>query len=473
MRQTPFLLIGFLCLLSLGGCKKYLNVPPEGQYTGPQVFTSEIAIQQAINGLYNNLATDSLYGESLSTTTVEMLGQQWYTQNTLWSDLAQYLNSTTTQPSFEEIWQSAYATILDANVVIQGIQGAVSGGVVNAAHGDEMMGEAMGIRAMLHFDMLRMFGPVMSTSAGNASIPYYRRPDGTVQPILSGTQALDSVLADLKEADSLLSADPIITAGPNVSAYGVAPDFYTGNRNERFNYYAVKALMARAYLWGGLTSPAHDSALAVLRAASQWFPWLPFGDITGNPVNPDRIFSTEVLFGVYNREMYTNYNAVFLSPTTTIQNTLCQEPSVLTTTFENNENDYRYLSTWEVGFLGDYYNYKYAPMPQNQTWGFIQPLIRKSELFYIVAETDPSPSVGMAYLDSVRYNRGLANLATSAVLCAEIQKEYQKEFIGEGQLFYYYKRKDVASLSSLYAGYVGTVAPVYQVPLPLSESSLR
>jgi hypothetical protein len=67
----------------------------------------------------------------------------------------------------------------------------------------------------------------------------------------------------------------------------------------------------------------------------------------------------------------------------------------------------------------------------------------------------------------------LPNLTSTAVLSAEIQKEYQKEFIGEGQLFYFYKRKNVTPLASLFANYPYTVAPVYQVPLPLSETTLR
>jgi hypothetical protein len=397
MRQTPFLLIGFLSVLSLGSCKKYLNVQPEGQYTNPQVFTNESAIEQALNGLYNNLATDSLYGSALSATTVELLAQQWYTQNPGYVEISEYeYTNTAVEPYFEDIWQSAYGNILDANVVIQGIGEAVSSGLVNAARGNEMIGEAIAIRAMLHFDLLRIFGPVMSAGAGSPAIPYYRQPNGQVQPILTGAQALDSVLADLTQAESLLSADPIITGGPNVAAYGVTPDFYTGNRSQRLNYYAVKALMARAYLWGGLTSAAHDSALAVINAASQWFPWLPYADIIGNPVNPDRIFSTEVLFGVYNREMYTDYNNGFLPslPTATI---LGQEPSTIAATFENNENDYRYETTWETGTQNIANFYKYAPTTdETVNWEFIQPLIRKSELFYIVAETDPNQSVGFA-----------------------------------------------------------------------------
>lgn len=476
MRQLKrFLLIGLLPLFSLWGCKKYLALQPVGTYNSAEVFANENAINQALYGLYNNMATDSLYGASLTSTTIDLMGQQWNTGNSIDASIGQYLyTNALVMPAFENIWQTAYATILNANVVIQGIDGAIASGVVNAAHGNEMKGEAIAIRAMLQFDLLRIFGPVMSTGASSPAIPYYTVPDGHVQPILSGTEVLDSVLADLQQAESLLSADPVITGGTNTGAFGATNDFYAGSRNQRLNYYAVKALMARAYLWGGLTSAAHDSALAVINDASQWFPWLPDNDIAGSGVaNPNRIFSTEILFGVYNKELYTNYNAFFL-PTLSATTGLYQNTSTVSTTFENNEDDYRYLPLWQAGVSYTYF-YKYAPTTDlTSNWQFIQPLIRKSEMYYIVAETDPSPSVGMAYIDSVRQHRGLQPLDPAAVLAAEIQKEYQKEFIGEGQLFFYYKRMNVPSLSSPFAVYWPyTLTPIYQVPLPLSETSLR
>jgi hypothetical protein len=471
MRPIKFLLIGLLPILFLGSCKKYLNLRPVGKYIGPEVFSNENAINQALYGLYNNMATDSLYGAALSATTIEMLAQQWYSQSSVYGEIAQYqYTNAQVQPAFENIWQTAYADILNANVVIQGIDEAIAGGVVNTTHGNQMKGEALAIRAMLHFDLLRTFGPVMSTNAGDPAIPYYTQPDGHIQPILTGTQTLDSVLADLTKAESLLSADPVITGGPNVAAYATSADFYAGSRNQRLNYYAVKALMARAYLWGGLNSAAHDSALAVINGASQWFPWRPVGNGVNNP---DHIFSTEILFGVYNKEMYTNYNILFL-PSVPATAGLFQIKNTLAGTFENNEDDYRYLGTWQNGVSYTYF-YKYAP-PADLTsnWQYVQPLIRKTEMYYIVAETDPDPAVGIAYMDTVRQNRGLQPLDPTVVLSTEIRKEYQKEFMGEGQLFYYYKRTNVASLSSPFAIYYPyTVTPAYKVPLPLSETSLR
>lgn len=65
-----------------------------------------------------------------------------------------------------------------------------------------------------------------------------------------------------------------------------------------------------------------------------------------------------------------------------------------------------------------------------------------------MAETDPDPDQQRYYLNTVRNNRGLTNLVAGADMPAEIQKAYQKEFWGEGQLFFYYKRKALTTVPS-------------------------
>jgi hypothetical protein len=60
-------------------------------------------------------------------------------------------------------------------------------------------------------------------------------------------------------------------------------------------------------------------------------------------------------------------------------------------------------------------------------------------------------------------------------MATEIQKEYQKEFWGEGQLFFYYKRTNKTSIPSAISGTanVTMTAAKYVVPLPLSETTPR
>jgi len=75
----------------------------------------------------------------------------------------------------------------------------------------------------------------------------------------------------------------------------------------------------------------------------------------------------------------------------------------------------------------------------------------------------------------VRLNRGLPNLTAGTVAVPEILKEYQKEFYGEGQLFYYYKRTNANAIpnGSTTSGNITMDKTKYVLPLPLSETGFH
>jgi hypothetical protein len=96
-------------------------------------------------------------------------------------------------------------------------------------------------------------------------------------------------------------------------------------------------------------------------------------------------------------------------------------------------------------------------------------LIRLSEVFYIAAEAAATPADGVDYLNAVRLKRGLVALASTiseTTLQTEIQKEYKKEFYAEGQLFYYFKRRNAARVDG---STVNMTETTYTFPLPEDE----
>ena len=71
-------------------------------------------------------------------------------------------------------------------------------------------------------------------------------------------------------------------------------------------------------------------------------------------------------------------------------------------------------------------------------------------MYYIAAECATAASDTLTatnLLDSVRVHRNVPKYTLAALkpdsLNIEIRKEYQKEFLGEGQMFFYYKRKNL------------------------------
>jgi len=147
----------------------------------------------------------------------------------------------------------------------------------------------------------------------------------------------------------------------------------------------------------------------------------------------------------------------------------------LSAVFESNESDYRYNLNWQIPTTGikSYRTFfKYADVVEKKMmFRYAIPLLKISEMYYIAAECEPVATEAIKYLNTVRLNRGLANLAATVNINTELQKEYQKEFFGEGQLFYYYKRRNVTSVGNGTGS--GNITINFVVPLPASESQYR
>ncbi|MGY0425683.1 MAG: RagB/SusD family nutrient uptake outer membrane protein, partial [Polaribacter sp.] len=340
-------------------------------------------------------------------------------------------------------------------------------------------GEAIGLRAMLHLDLLRIYGPIYSTNADALAIPYNTKATTELSPILPATEVMTKILNDLSVAEKLLKNDGVrkLDSSPFTTDNSGVNFYYVKNRNLRVNYFAVKALQARANLYAGNKVAALAAAETVIKEASPFFPWTKPSAIISAGANPDRIFSSEVLFAIQNKNLYNQQRDLFSD--NFVKKMLAPEESRLDDVFENNQNDYRFISSWAIPNTGltNYKTFfKFADIgDKKRSFRLKQPLIRMSEMYYIAAETTQDPTLALGYLNTVRLNRGLGDLPTSVDIKSEILKEYQKEFYGEGQLFFYYKRNNFTSIpnGSLASGSIDMGPDQYVVPLPLSETAFH
>ncbi|WP_286858816.1 MULTISPECIES: RagB/SusD family nutrient uptake outer membrane protein [Sphingobacterium] len=475
MKCTIKILLILLTTVSFFSCKKFLDVQPEDKVSESQLYSTKNGIRSVLNGIYLDLATNQLYGDNLTLSTIEILGQRY----NISTEHNQYKTSTyaykdkPTVDRMEDIWSTAYSTILNINVFLENLDKYK--GVVDQSTENIYKGEAIAMRAFLHFDLLRLYGPRYSTvDSTKQSLPYYKNTKTEVNPLLPANVFMDNVMADLNLAETLLQNDPIITTGENIAQPEDLVDFLSNNRNYRLNYYALKGLKARVYLYRGDKINALTMAKEVI-AESDKFPWTTSANALVEKQNPDRVFSSEMLFGVMNSQLYNRYLNWF-DPSLSDRQILAPTPSRLATVYENNENDYRYNLNWQMPSNGSkpYKTFlKYADVvDKTKTFRFSIPLLKISEIYYIAAECEPIAADGITLLNIVRANRGLLPLAATANISTELQKEYQKDLFGEGQLFYYYKRRNVTSVANG-SSTSGNVTINYNVPLPDSESIYR
>lgn len=101
-----------------------------------------------------------------------------------------------------------------------------------------------------------------------------------------------------------------------------------------------------------------------------------------------------------------------------------------------------------------------------------QPLLKISEMYLIAAECEPEKEKAIAYLNKLRQNRGISqdydlkNDISVEMFKQAIEKEYRKEFVSEGQWFFYCKRNDKEELPNVSVPFSKSY---YVLPIPQQE----
>lgn len=499
INKAALLFIGALALTS---CSDWLDYEPKDKQTEEQQFATRAGFYSAVNGTYNMLASNSLYGKNLSWGAVDLLSKRYQvatsnTSSSCWAKTYPDFTDPSAQSVLESVWTSTYNAILNANLIIDNVD--KNGSVLTETDKALIKGDMLAMRAMLHLDLLRLFGlePVTNTAIETPIIPYNDKPTAEVYEKLSAKDVVAKVVKDLNDAEILLSVDPVIKEGRLSTADENATDNYQRYRQLRVNYYAIAVLKARAYMWIGDYTNALAEAKKITDDANvkEKFPWVDSSKLLGNQVNPDRVFSTEVLFGIYNRDradIFTynfdaqglNYGASFLGPRANyIKNYLFKS---------DQQGDYRYQSQWidDAGYdvLTKFKAISYSAS-NPPFYAFLMPLVRISEAYYIAAEClrKTNKAKAVEYLNVVKKNRGTILLdetnVTDAGIMAELGYEYIREFIAEGQVLYFFKRANAwkyganVVLNSEYNG--ASAAMIYfrdsetTPPVPASELSSR
>lgn len=468
-------------------CSKWVDVKPTDRLSEDQLFVNKEGYLKALNGVYVEMTNRALYGQEMTSGTIDVLAQYYYmtgTTHTYFETTTFVYTTERSKTTFDNAWRKSYELVANCNVIIEKC-GDAPGGVLPEPYYGLIKGEALALRALLQLDMLRLFGPIYSeANKTKPAIPYVTKASLEVQPILTSEQVMQQVTDDLKMALSLMQdTDPIRTDGVRNTSNTQGPnDLYY--RQYRLNYFATKALLARAYLWQGNKADALIQAEALLNEvqapAKIIFPAVTAASATSAD-KPDRMFSTEVMFSLYDINRVQMYNRLFdvnLLPTSKLSFNAGNVTETRVNELYTDANDYR-RRIWQnvsSGTVTALTNLKYADVVDGPG-RYMIPLIRLGEVLLIAAECSPDRTVGIAYLNKLRTSRNCVNVnpADEAAFKTAIANEYRRELIGEGQQFFLYKRNAQQTVPN-HAAFTGTKTMVitnYTVPLPDSETSQR
>lgn len=470
--------------LLLTSCKKWLDVKPQSQIEKDELFNTQSGFEEALNGIYSKCTSVSAYGTELTCATPDVLAQNFSIAP---QDYLSYLQTSLfnyQDPIFmqrrDQVWQNLYNAIANCNLILENVETHKS--ILSAVDYAVIKGEALGLRAYIHFDLLRLFAPSFASSPTAKAIPYVKDFSNTVTVSSTVTDVLTDVITDLNDAKTLLKPmDPILDKayivgypGDGQSTEENATALFLQNRRHRMNYYAVCGELARAYLYMNKQPEALTNALEVINSGK--FPWTNIADfISSDPQTVDRILYKELVFGWYEPVMQGNLVTLYGGGITS----LYIEQNAGNTVYETGGvggEDLRFKEWLKPvsDISGNRYELqKYVRDKDVNKHYLMAPAIRLSEMYYIASECtyDTDPARATAYIDSVRFHRGINTTLTVSgkeEFLTELTKEARKEFYGEGQLFYMYKR-----LNRNIVGLSGIIYPasdkLFVLPLPIDE----
>jgi len=234
-------LTGLFALSFLNSCDNFVEVDlPKSQLTSDAVFEDAETANAVLAGLYTKLRMNGILAGS-TTGLSSMLGLytdefNYYQSNSV-SNL--YNNSLTAgTPQVSDIWNQSYNQIYAANSIIEGIQKSTA---IMQDQKNQLMGEALFVRAMLHFTLTGIYG----------DIPYVTTTDYIINSEISKVptgQIYKNALEDLTRAADLLT------------------EKYISNERIRPNRSAAIALLARLYLYMKMYPEASNAASSVINS---------------------------------------------------------------------------------------------------------------------------------------------------------------------------------------------------------------
>ncbi len=481
-----------LFFLNASSCSDWFDVSPENLVEKDDLFSTDEGFRIALNGIYLDMSDEPLYGKELTWSFVSFLAQNYDITPYSWNTLSPYIPAT--KYDYENtyllkvtdaIWEKGYNTIANCNVLIQEIEKRDGSFFTQGEREKQLLlAEAKGLRALMHFDILRLFAPAPIVNDNNVYIPYVTEYP-TLQPErLPTSEVLENVIDDLEYAKTNLAENDtaynaIMMTNTN---YRFAPGFsgeakggpFFGFRGTRFNYFAATALLARVYQYKGDNENAYKNAFEVYRyhADKTWFKFTASSQIIieMNNRRHTRLYD-DILFAFNNSNIYSIYttwnSANYFRSRLLIRNT--------THLFGSDTDDFRltkliysnYSLKWEPKTMDGWYNSSIIEIEDR-----LLPVIRLSEVYYIMCEylADKDISKGIGLLQELRIARGAKTPLDPAMpkdkFLEAVYNDATREFIIEGQTYFLYKRLN----KPMYNGTTPIdMSGKYVLPLPNSE----
>lgn len=429
MKKIIILFTG-LIMLGASSCSDFLDVKPTNSGDSKESVKTPADAQVMINGLMRNMISSDYYGRNFV-----LYGDVKGGDLTIYSqgrglDGLYTFNHLPNTGSNSGFWSQIYYSILQANSLLDGIKKQEAAG---GSGFDNYKGQALTARALMYFDLVRLYGKAYDDDKTSYGVPNITEPlDAAAQPLRATVeQNYAQILADLKAGAPLLSK-------------AKTPGY--------INYWTNIALQARVYLYMKdytnalkyaeeiITSTVYPASALYSNSnwVSSWASQSGSESIFELVITPTEGDLTSGSLGAYLRRKGHNTSTVlgWFMASDYYLNLLKQDPT-----------DVRWgiLAADESSStrLGAVYKYSGSTTLAGDGKGNASAVnikvIRLSEIYLIAAEAALTIDKTKAanYLNAIRKRSPALVPATALTVNADmILDERRKELIGEGHIFF-------------------------------------
>lgn len=429
LKYISFLMAGAVLLAS---CTKEIDQSPTYTLNGDERFKTISDYEFSLTGAYSQFLANSYYGSTNGANAFvalpDIMSDNLYETSESLANYTQFADwyYTADDGLVEDIWLDGYSVIRQANLTLRNIDNLAS---QNAGAVDRIKGQALAIRALAHFDLLRYFGEEFGRSSTKLGVPYVDRFDIEQKPArLTVKGTWDRIEADLKAAKTLMdNGDKIIESATSTAS----------SARSLIDQMVVNAILARMYNYAGVSDSAVKYASLVINArplaTSSEYPQI-WKDVTTKEVVWSvkfQAFNSDIGGNVY----YAVGNRASYRPTANLLSTYnpstdVRYPSFFSSVARRGTN--RLVASKYIGKEG-------------RTDGIVDfKAFRTSEMYLIRAEAYSrmgNDVSALADLNALRLARNAATgLETGAALLDAVFIERRKELFMEGQRFFDLKR---------------------------------
>jgi hypothetical protein len=446
--NTSFILL-FAALALLAGCSK-LNQQSTTSVVASSMFKDTVSLNEALTGLYSTLEVQEYYGAyyPMLADLNSDNGIAGGYNNTSLNEFGAY-SVTSSNIFVQNMYVALYYTVATANDILAGETGISDTSAETQQLITSVNGQALAIRALANFDLLRAFGYHWDlTSSYGIPIVTTVQTAADVVPRSSVAASYAAIVGDLLTADSLLS----------------------GNTSRDPNYInpaIINALLARVYLY--MKDYADAAAYATLVINDGSYTLL---DQNNFPSIYTQKNSKESVFELpFNQQNQSEYNiSTYARPDAASTEVLFIASQALQNFFLNRPTDLRInlLDYSSANFTPNGRTLKYSSdITQKDNSAYV---IRIAEMYLIRAEALGRTGGGLADLNLVMTNRGMTALAPSDVpddptYAQAIADEDRAEFNFEGHRYF-----DLARTGQI-TNVLGVPQANAVFPIPLAQIS--